>query len=171
MEQLTLGGGCFWCLEAIFRRITGVGEVCSGYAGGHLADPDYRMVCAGMSGHAEVVNLTFNLSIVSLARLLDLFFLAHDPTTLNRQGHDVGPQYRSIILFRSDAQRAEAEAAARRAQPHYAQPIVTELAPLTHFYEAEASHQYYFEHHAEQPYCQYVIQPKLEKLGLTMRVE
>ncbi|WKE66682.1 peptide-methionine (S)-S-oxide reductase MsrA [Gallaecimonas kandeliae] len=166
MEQITLGGGCFWCLEAVFQRIQGVLEVISGYAGGQVPDPTYSAVCRGDSGHAEVVDIRFDPAVISLDRVLDLFFQAHDPTTLNRQGNDVGPQYRSIILYRDDNQLAAAKAALARVRSRFSMPLVTELAPLDTFYPAELEHQDYYNRHRSQPYCQWVIQPKLGKLQL-----
>ncbi|WP_341501755.1 peptide-methionine (S)-S-oxide reductase MsrA [Gallaecimonas sp. GXIMD4217] len=164
METLTLGGGCFWCLEAVFQRVKGVQAVRSGYAGGHTANPSYESVCHGDTGHAEVVEIQFDRGQTDLDSLLDLFFAAHDPTTLNRQGNDVGPQYRSIILYRTPDQKAAAERAMARAKGHYPGPIVTELLPFKDFTEAENHHQDYYNRNQQQPYCQLIIRPKLEKL-------
>ncbi|EKE75484.1 peptide-methionine (S)-S-oxide reductase MsrA [Gallaecimonas xiamenensis] len=166
MDQITLGGGCFWCLEAVFQRVRGVEAVQSGYAGGQLPDPSYKDVCRGDSGHAEVVQVHFDPRALALDDLFELFFNAHDPTTLNRQGNDVGPQYRSIILFQSPAQQQAAQAAMARAQADYDLPLVTELAPLETFYPAEVEHRDYYNRHQTQPYCQWVIHPKLAQLQL-----
>lgn len=163
-DSLTVGGGCFWCVEAVFERRPGVLSAVSGYAGGKHPDPTYEMVCSGRTGHAEVVQITFEPDKVSLAELFDLFFLAHDPTTLNRQGADVGPQYRSIILFANEAQKKEAEAAKARAQASWSRPIVTEIVPLERFYPAEDYHQDYFQRNPNAGYCALVIRPKLRKL-------
>jgi len=163
----TFGGGCFWCIEAVFARLEGVIDVVSGYAGGEKADPTYEDVCAGTTGHAEVVQVTFEAKRVSYADLLATFFKAHDPTTPNRQGADVGSQYRSIILYRGEEQRAAAVAARKKAQKDWKDPIVTEIVPLTAFYGAEDYHQDYFENNRAAGYCRVIIAPKLEKLKLT----
>jgi peptide-methionine (S)-S-oxide reductase len=165
-EQATLGGGCFWCLDAAYRRLDGVLSVVSGYAGGQLPDPDYRQVCSGTTGHAEVVQLTVDPAIIDYGTLLRVFFSLHDPTTLNRQGVDVGTQYRSVIYYHSDAQREEAERliAQLTEAKVWANPIVTELAPLPDFYPAEDYHQDYFHRNPYQGYCQLVIAPKLAKV-------
>lgn len=164
-EVATLGGGCFWCLEAVFDGLAGVESVESGYAGGHLPDPSYEDICGGDTGHAEVVRLTFNPAVISYADILEVFFAIHDPTTLNAQGNDIGTQYRSVIFWHSPAQRAAAEAAIARlaAEGVFGRPIVTELAPAPRFYEAEPYHQEYFERNPRQPYCQYVVSPKVAK--------
>lgn len=162
----TLGGGCFWCVEAVYERIDGVEKVVSGYAGGHVENPSYRQVTSGKTGHAEVVQVHFDSDRISYSDVLNLFFKAHDPTTLNRQGADVGPQYRSIILYNDEAQKAAAEAAIEEAQKHFRDPIVTEVAALTRFYPAEDYHQNYYELNSKAGYCSYVIRPKLQKLGL-----
>jgi peptide-methionine (S)-S-oxide reductase len=162
----TFGGGCFWCIEAVFARVEGVIDVVSGYAGGEKADPTYEDVCAGTTGHAEVVQVTFDPKRVSYADLLATFFKAHDPTTPNRQGADVGSQYRSIILYRGEEQRAAAVAARKKAQKDWKDPIVTEIVPLTAFYGAEDYHQDYFENNRAAGYCRVIIAPKLEKLRL-----
>lgn len=164
--SIVLGGGCFWCLEAVLEQIEGVLEVESGYAGGRVPNPDYEAVCSGMTGHAEVVRIVFDPDRVSLERLLDLFWQCHDPTTLNRQGADVGTQYRSIILPADDAQREVAIASRMRAQEAFADPIVTEIVPLREFWLAEAYHQNYYRGNRAAPYCRMVIAPKLRKLGL-----
>ncbi len=161
----TLGGGCFWCTEAVFETEPGVKSVTSGYAGGHVKHPTYRDVCSGTTGHAEVIQIAYDPSVVSFERLLELFWEAHDPTTLNRQGADEGPQYRSIILHHDEAQRLAAEQSKSAAQAHFADPIVTEIAPMGDFYPAEKSHQDYFRNNAGAPYCRAVIAPKLKKLG------
>ena len=165
-ETATLAGGCFWCLEAVFERLRGVQRVVSGYTGGTSVRPSYADVCSGRSGHAEVVQVTFDPAEISYRELLELFFLFHDPTTLNRQGADAGTQYRSAIYFHSPEQeRAAREAIARfTADRVYDAPIVTELAPLAAFYPAEQYHQGYYQQNAEQPYCRAVIAPKVAKL-------
>jgi peptide-methionine (S)-S-oxide reductase len=157
------GGGCFWCLEAVFEQLKGVQGVVSGYAGGAVADPSYEQVCSGRTGHAEVVQVTFDPSVISYRDLLEVFFSIHDPTTLNRQGADVGTQYRSAILVSGDAQRREAEAVLRELADRqlWDDPIMTEVRPLETFYPAEPGHQGYFRRNAGQPYCQVVIAPKL----------
>jgi peptide-methionine (S)-S-oxide reductase len=165
-EQATLGGGCFWCLDAAFRGIKGVLSVRSGYAGGALPDPSYRQVCSGVTGHAEVVQLLFDPALIDYETLLRVFFTLHDPTTLNRQGADVGTQYRSVIFYHSDAQR---ETAARviaelTAAGLWSGPVVTELSPAPQFYVAEDYHQDYFRQNPYQGYCQVVIEPKLAKI-------
>jgi peptide-methionine (S)-S-oxide reductase len=162
----TLGGGCFWCLEAIFERTDGVVEVVSGYAGGTKPDPTYEEVCTGTTGHAEVVQVTFDPKRISYADLLGVFFKAHNPTTLDRQGADVGSQYRSIILYNGDEQRKAAEAARKKAEKDWKDPVVTEIVPLTAFYRAEDYHQDYFDNNRNAGYCRVVIAPKLEKLKL-----
>ncbi len=163
-QQITLGGGCFWCVEAVFERRPGVVTAVSGYAGGSEADPTYPQVSSGRTGHAEVVQVTFDPAKVTLEELLDLFFVAHDPTTLNRQGADVGPQYRSIILYGDDKQKEAAEAALARAQAGLSKPIVTQVVPLERFYPAEDYHQDYFVKNPNAGYCAFVIRPKLNKL-------
>ena len=160
---ITLGAGCFWCVEAVFEAIPGVVSGESGYSGGHIKNPGYREVCTGRTGHAEVVQLTYDVLKVSLADILEVFFATHDPTTLNRQGADVGTQYRSAIYVHNDAQRGVAEAAKLKAQADWNDPIVTEITAFETFYEAEDYHQAYFELHKEAPYCQAVIAPKLKK--------
>ena len=165
LERVTFGGGCFWCLEAVFQRLKGVKSVVSGYAGGAVKDPTYQQVCEGDTGHAEVVQIEFDPKVLSFEKLMEVFFAAHDPTTLNRQGHDSGTQYRSIILTENEAQKAAAEKAKAAAKGEYKDPIVTEITPLTIFYKAEAYHQNYFNQNAgKNPYCSAVIRPKLQKL-------
>lgn len=164
-EIATLAGGCFWCLEAVFDQLDGVLSVESGYAGGHVANPTYRQVCTGTTGHAEVVQITFDPAVVSFHDLLYVFFSIHDPTTLNRQGADVGTQYRSAIFYHTPAQQATAQAVIKELtdQNLWGRPIVTEVAPLAIFYVAEDYHQEYYENNATQPYCQVVVAPKVAK--------
>jgi peptide-methionine (S)-S-oxide reductase len=165
METATLAGGCFWCLEAVYMRVRGVHRVESGYAGGHVENPSYRAVCTGTTGHAEVVQIDFDPAEVSYRDLLDIFFGIHDPTTLNRQGGDVGTQYRSAIFYHDEAQKAEAERAIAElgSEKVYDDPIVTEVTPLVKFYPAEDYHREYFDRNPEQGYCQAVISPKVSK--------
>jgi peptide-methionine (S)-S-oxide reductase len=167
MEIITLGAGCFWCVEAIFDQIPGVSDVVSGYSGGHIKNPAYREVCTGRTGHAEVVQVTFDPQVVSLDVLLDVFFVTHDPTTLNRQGADVGTQYRSAVFVRNEKQREIAEAALIRNQEAWSDPIVTEITDFSAFYMAEDVHQSYYELHGEAPYCKAVIAPKVAKFHKT----
>jgi peptide-methionine (S)-S-oxide reductase len=162
-ETATLGGGCFWCTEAVFQMLPGVKSVTSGYAGGTKVNPTYQNVCSGATGHAEVIQIEFDPAIVSYDKILSSFWDAHDPTTLNSQGADHGTQYRSIILYNSDAQKLAAEKSKAEAQKHFSKPIVTEIVPLKVFYKAEGYHQDYFRSNPDQPYCRYVIQPKVEK--------
>ncbi len=166
MATATLGGGCFWCLEAVFNRLEGVASVTSGYAGGHVPAPTYREVCTGRTGHAEVVRVEYDPDVVDFRTLLQVFFATHDPTTPNRQGHDIGPQYRSIILYETEAQRETAEAvmAELGSDGVFGDPIVTELEPLETFYTAEQDHQDYYRDNPRQPYCVAVIDPKVAKL-------
>jgi peptide-methionine (S)-S-oxide reductase len=165
-QVATLGGGCFWCVEAVYKRIAGVKSVVSGYAGGLRPDPTYEQVCSGTTGHAEVVQVEFDPQLISYAKILELFWKAHDPTTLNRQGADVGPQYRSLILYSDEEQRRTAEESRKQAARLFARPIVTELQPLKEFYRAEDYHQDYYANNAYAGYCSFVIRPKLQKLGL-----
>lgn len=164
-EVATLAGGCFWCLDTVFRDLKGVEKVESGYAGGKTKNPSYREVCSGTTGHAEVVQVTFDPTVISFRDLLGVFFTIHDPTTLNRQGADIGTQYRSAVFYDSDDQRKTAEQAiAELTAAHvWDDPIVTEVAPLTAYYPAEAYHQNYFAQNPDQPYCQVVIAPKVSK--------
>lgn len=164
-ELATLAGGCFWCLEAVFERVQGVSSVRSGYAGGTVGSPTYEQVCGGATGHAEVVQVAFDPAVLSYRDILEIFFAIHDPTTPNRQGHDVGTQYRSAIFYRSEPQRAEAETtiAELNAQGIWDAPIVTEVVPLETFWPAEAYHQEYFRRNPYQPYCQAVVAPKVAK--------
>jgi peptide-methionine (S)-S-oxide reductase len=165
-EIATLGGGCFWCIEAVYSRIDGVKAVVSGYAGGRKADPTYEEVCSGTTGHAEVVQIHFDPNVITYEEILDLFWKAHDPTTPNRQGADVGTQSRSIILCSSEAQARAAERSKAKAAAAFDQPIVTEIVPLTEFYRAETYHQNYYRNNPRAGYCSIVISPKLRKLGL-----
>ncbi|RIK38750.1 MAG: peptide-methionine (S)-S-oxide reductase [Chloroflexi bacterium] len=164
-EVATLGGGCFWCLEAVYDELQGVESVESGYAGGHVVNPTYRQVCTGATGHAEVVQVTFDPQVISYEEILRVFFTIHDPTTLNRQGNDVGPQYRSAIFYHSPEQKATAEKVIQELNQAklWPNPIVTEVAPFTEFYEAEEYHQEYFANNPYQPYCQVIIAPKVAK--------
>ena len=162
-ELATLGGGCFWCTEAIYQMLPGVKSVASGYAGGTRENPTYEEVCTGKTGHAEVIQIEYDPKVVSYEKILETFWEAHDPTTLNRQGHDTGPQYRSIILYRSPAQKAAAEKSKAEAQKQFNSPIVTEIVPLTKFYKAEEHHQDFYRSHPEQGYCRAIIRPKVEK--------
>jgi len=165
-EVATLAGGCFWCLEAVFEQLRGVSKVESGYSGGSVPDPGYRQVCGGTTGHAEVVQITFNPDVISFRELLEVFFVVHDPTTLNRQGPDEGTQYRSAIFFYSPEQEMIAnEVIGELNQAHiWERPIVTEVVPLQRFYPAEDYHQGYFRQHPEQGYCRAIITPKVAKL-------
>jgi peptide-methionine (S)-S-oxide reductase len=158
------GGGCFWCTEAVFSRIVGVSSVVPGYAGGQTPNPSYGDVTSGETGHAEVIKIEFDPSVISYQDLLDVFWHTHDPTTLNRQGADVGTQYRSIILTTSDEQHKQAKLSKQEVEQDYSSPVVTEIAPLDRFYEAEDYHHKYFENNQFQPYCQLVISPKIHKL-------
>jgi peptide-methionine (S)-S-oxide reductase len=165
LETATLGGGCFWCLEAVYERVRGVARVESGYAGGAEPDPTYEQVCSGRTGHAEVVRVAFDPAELSYRELLEIFFTIHDPTTPDRQGADVGPQYRSIILTESDAPRRTAEAviADLEREGIWPDPIITQVEPLTRFHPAEAYHRQYYARNAGKPYCQFVIEPKVAK--------
>lgn len=165
-EVATLGGGCFWCLEAVFRELRGVERVVSGYAGGHVPDPTYREVCTGRTGHAEVVQVAFDPRVIGYRDVLRVFFSVHDPTTPDRQGPDVGPQYRSVIFYHSPLQRETAERVIGdlEAAGVWERPVVTELAPFTAFYPAEDYHRRYYERNPGEAYCQLVISPKLAKL-------
>ena len=165
-QLATVGGGCFWCLEAVYDELNGVESVTSGYAGGDVADPSYEAVCMGTTGHAEVVQIAFDGSVVSFRELLEVFFTIHDPTTLNRQGSDAGTQYRSAIFYHDAEQERLAEDVIKDVTNRgvWKDPIVTQVAPLTHFYEAEEYHQRYFEKNPYQPYCLVMIRPKVAKL-------
>jgi len=164
-EIATLGGGCFWCLEAVFDDLKGVASVESGYMGGHLESPTYADVCGGHTGHAEVVQIRFDPAVVGFRELLEVFFVIHDPTTPNRQGNDAGPQYRSVIFFHSPQQKTAAEQVIARldAAGLWGRPIVTEVAPANTFYIAETEHQEYFQRNPYQPYCMMVVEPKVVK--------
>jgi peptide-methionine (S)-S-oxide reductase len=164
-EVATLAGGCFWCLDAVFRDLRGVDKVESGYSGGTTVNPSYEQVCSGRTGHAEVVQVTFDPAVISFRELLGVFFTIHDPTTLNRQGGDVGTQYRSAIFYHAPEQRATAEQVIREleAEGLWDDPVVTELTPFTSFYPAESYHQDYFNRNPYQPYCAAVIAPKVAK--------
>lgn len=163
-EIATLGGGCFWCIEAVLQDLKGVVKVESGYSGGTVVNPSYREVCTGATGHAEVVQVTFEPSVISYHDLLEIFFAFHDPTTLNRQGNDVGTQYRSVIFYHSPEQQATAEAVKAEIQKEWDAPVVTEISPARPFYKAETYHQNYYKDNTYQPYCAYVISPKVKKL-------
>jgi len=165
LETAVFGGGCFWCLEAVFQRLPGVKSVESGYMGGRVENPTYKQVCTGTTGHAEVVRVSFDPSQISYRDLLDVFFAIHDPTTLNRQGNDVGTQYRSAIFYNSEEQRRQAgEAIAELTAVHeFPAPIVTAVEPAATFFVAESYHQNYFNENSQQPYCRFIIAPKLEK--------
>ncbi|HEX3865851.1 MAG TPA: peptide-methionine (S)-S-oxide reductase MsrA [Gemmatimonadaceae bacterium] len=164
-EVATLAGGCFWCLDTVYRELNGVQHVESGYAGGHTAGPSYKDVCSGATGHAEVVQVTFDPAVISYRDLLDVFFTIHDPTTLNRQGHDIGTQYRSAIFYHDAAQQSTANdiIAELARKGIWGDSIVTEVVPFTVFYPAEQYHQAYYAQNLEQPYCQVVIAPKVAK--------
>jgi peptide-methionine (S)-S-oxide reductase len=166
-EFATLGGGCFWCLEAVFEDLEGVVDVESGYAGGHVDNPGYAQVCDGDTGHAEVVRIEFDPARLGYRELLEVFFAIHDPTTLNRQGNDAGTQYRSVIFTHSEAQHATAEDVIREAQAHYDREIVTQVLPAPAYWRAETYHQEYFRHNASQGYCMFVVAPKVEKFRKT----
>jgi peptide-methionine (S)-S-oxide reductase len=171
IEMATLGGGCFWCIEAAFNEIRGVVNVESGYAGGELASPTYEQVCTGTTGHAEVVQVTFDPDIISFKEILEIFFTAHDPTTLNRQGADVGSQYRSVIFYHNEKHKEVAEQviAELNAAKVWENPIVTQVEPFKNFYKAEEYHRKYFDRHPEAAYCRIVIAPKIAKLRKTYR--
>lgn len=165
MEVATLGGGCFWCLEAVYDELRGVQSVESGYAGGHVDDPSYQAVCSGRTGHAEVIQIAFDPSEVTFREILEVFFTIHDPTTLNRQGADIGSQYRSVVFYHSDEQKKTAEQVIDEMTRAgiWSNPIVTELTPYSEFFVAEEYHQEYFERNPRQPYCQVVVAPKVAK--------
>jgi peptide-methionine (S)-S-oxide reductase len=164
-ETATLGGGCFWCTEAIFRSLKGVESVESGYSGGHTKNPTYQDVCTGETGHAEVIQIKFNPKIITFSEILEVFFETHDPTSLNRQGADVGTQYRSVIFYHSQQQKeiAEKYIGELNKENVYGKKLVTDVSPFDHFYKAEAYHQNYFANNRAQGYCQFVIVPKMEK--------
>jgi len=165
-ETITVGGGCFWCIEAVYKRMDGITDVTSGYAGGATVDPTYEEVCSGKTGHAEVVRVEFDPEQVSTEEVLRQFFRSHDPTTVNRQGNDVGSQYRSIILYESEPQREAAEAIRDEASASLRGKVVTEIEPLAKFWPAEGYHQDYFDKNPNAGYCRMIIAPKLQKLGI-----
>lgn len=166
MEKATFGAGCFWCVEAIFQNLEGVDLVISGYTGGQLDNPTYQQICTGTTGHAEVTQITYDPEIISFKELLEIFWTTHDPTTINRQGNDVGAQYRSAVFYHNQDQKEEAEKMMGLLEESHIwpNPMVTELSPIEIFYPAEGYHQNHFNEHGEQPYCQIVIKPKVEKL-------
>ena len=166
LEVITLGAGCFWCVEAVFQRIDGVVDVESGYMGGHVDNPTYEIICTGKSGHAEVLRVQFDTRQTSLEEILTVFWHSHDPTTLNRQGADAGTQYRSAVFYNDDEQRTIAEAVMLKAQADWDDPIVTEITEVSKFYPAEGYHQDYYNNNKGAGYCRMVIAPKLRKLGL-----
>jgi peptide-methionine (S)-S-oxide reductase len=164
LEKATLGAGCFWCVEAVFEELDGVKSVVAGYAGGKTRNPTYEEVCSGKTGHAEVAQITFDPKKISFGEILGVFWRAHDPTTLNRQGADFGEQYRSVIFYHDEKQKAIAEESLVKAGKAFTSPIVTGVEPLREFYEAEDYHQDYFRNNPHAPYCMFVIKPKLEKI-------
>ena len=161
--RVVLGGGCFWCTEAVFKNVKGVISVVSGYAGGNRPNPNYEMICTGVSGYAEIIDIAFDTDEVNLSDLLDIFFVIHDPTTLNQQGADRGTQYRSVIYYENEQEKEIIQDAIKRAQSEYSDKIVTEVSPLPEVYPAEAYHQNYYNLNSSQGYCQVVIAPKLQK--------
>lgn len=165
LETITLGGGCYWCVEAVYENLNGVKSVVSGFSGGKVSNPSYEEVCSGTTGHAEVVQITYDKTITDINEIFKVFFTVHDPTTLNRQGADVGTQYRSVIFYNSPQQKAAAESiiAQLNKAKVYSSPIVTKIEPFTKFYKAEDYHQNYYANNKNQPYCKMVIQPKIEK--------
>ncbi len=165
MNIITIGSGCFWCTETIFSKLKGVKSAISGYSGGHVENPTYNAVCSGTTGHAEVIQVTFDEEVISLEEILEVFWKIHDPTTLNRQGNDVGTQYRSVIYYHNDDQRKTAVDLKEKLDKSgaWVDPIVTEISPFEKFYSAEDYHQGYFEENGLQPYCQFVIAPKVKK--------
>lgn len=171
MEKATFGGGCFWCVEAVFQRLAGVEKVVSGYAGGRVKDPTYRQICYGNTGHAEVIELSYDPEVISFQELLEVFFATHNPTTLNQQGNDVGTQYRSVIFYHNEVQKKQAEEMiqAVNASGEWNEPVVTEVSPVPEFYVAEEYHQNYFNDNAQAPYCQFVVKPKVDKLKKSYR--
>ncbi|MFD2873543.1 peptide-methionine (S)-S-oxide reductase MsrA [Mucilaginibacter ximonensis] len=167
IQKITLGGGCFWCTEAVFQTLKGVQSVTSGYMGGKTKNPTYEQICTGATGHAEVIEITYDADLLNLDELLLIFFKTHDPTTLNRQGNDVGTQYRSVIFYETPDQKEKAEAMIKRLTDEqvFDKPIVTEISPASEFYKAEDYHQNYFMDNSMKPYCAFVIQPKLNKFA------
>ena len=165
-EIATFGNGCFWCTEAVFQQLEGVEKVTSGYSGGHVENPTYEQVCNKQTGHAEVLRIEFDPSKISFDKLLEVFWGTHDPTTLNRQGNDIGPQYRSVIFYHNNEQKEKAESYKQELEKSGAfdKPILTALEPFTNFFEAENYHRDYYKNHTSQPYCYFVIKPKMDKL-------
>lgn len=165
LETITLGGGCYWCVEAVYENLDGVKSVVSGFSGGNVADPTYEEVCTGETGHAEVVQITYDKNVTDINEIFKVFFTVHDPTTLNRQGADVGTQYRSVIFYKNDEQRKAAQSiiAELNKAKVYSSPIVTKVEPFKKFYKAEDYHQNYYANNKNQPYCRMVIQPKIDK--------
>ena len=166
IEEATFGAGCFWCVEAIFKRLDGVVDVRAGYAGGNTKNPTYKEICTGTTGHAEVIQINYNISVISYEKLLNIFWEFHDPTTLNQQGGDIGSQYRSVIFYQNETQKKSAEKSIKKTNNSgmYTDPIVTEIMPMDTFYPAENYHQDYYRLNPNAPYCRVVIKPKLEKL-------
>ncbi|ARV15389.1 peptide-methionine (S)-S-oxide reductase MsrA [Polaribacter sp. SA4-12] len=165
LQITTLGGGCFWCTEAVFQEVKGIEKVVSGYSGGNAPGrPTYREICSGLTGHAEVIQLTFDANVISFEDILVIFMTTHDPTTLNQQGADRGTQYRSVIYYHNDVQKKVSEEVLKQIQPYYNDKIVTEISPSTIFYEATIEHQNYYRENTQQGYCSFVIEPKLAKL-------
>jgi peptide-methionine (S)-S-oxide reductase len=166
LELITLGAGCFWCIEAVFQRLNGVEKVISGYAGGFVVEPSYREVCDATTGHAEVIEVYFHPKVISLEQILEVFWGTHDPTTLNKQGADAGPQYRSAIFFNAESQKVIADNLKSKLNESkiFDRPIVTEITPFTNFYPADSDHYDYYNSNSGQPYCQFVIKPKVDKL-------
>jgi peptide-methionine (S)-S-oxide reductase len=171
LESLVLGGGCFWCTEAAYELLPGVKTVVSGYAGGHVANPTYEQICTKKTGHAEVIRIDYDPAVVSLERLLEFFWKVHNPTQVGGQGNDIGPQYRSVILYANEAQKAAAEKSRAKAATEFRDPITTEIVALEKFWEAEAYHQDYFRRNPNQGYCAYVIAPKVTKLRKELGAE
>ena len=169
MKKALLGGGCFWCIEAVYNRVKGVESAISGYAGGEKPNPTYRDICTGTTGHAEVVEITYDADIISFSELLDIFWVIHDPTTLNYQGADRGTQYRSVIFYQDEEQKQEAIASAQALQKELRDPIVTELSPAPEFFKAEDYHQEYYVNNSTQGYCQAVVAPKVQKFMTKFR--
>lgn len=166
MEKATLAGGCFWCTEAVFKRLKGVNSVISGYSGGNIDNPTYEQVCSGITGHAEAIQIEFDPKIISFKTLLEIFFKLHDPTTLNKQGNDIGTQYRSAIFYHGENQKKIADEVKEETEKSNAYPdkIVTEITPFKNFFEAEGYHKNYYDRNSDAPYCKYVIDPKIQKL-------
>jgi len=166
LDSVTLGGGCFWCVEAVFQRLDGVEKVMSGYSGGKIENPTYKQITTGTTGHAEVIRIFYNPEIIGFEELLEVFWMTHDPTTLNRQGADVGTQYRSVIFYHNESQQEIAERYKKQLNDAetFDSPIVTEISPMINFYEAEDYHQNYYNENGNQPYCSFVITPKIQKL-------